>query len=355
MISIFNKMNFTTLIVAGLLSCNTVTTTINDSLSTNEVDQELNSSKGHPILFYNVENLFDTKDDPKTSDEEFTPNGYKKWTQDRYNDKLTKLAKVVVASSKKHPVLIGLAEIENKNVVEDLVKMNDLKSTNYKVVHEESPDNRGIDVALIYDADRFKYLAHKSYRVDFPWDATIKSRDILMVQGVLAGNDTVNVFVNHWPSRRKGKEASEPKRMQAAKKLNEAISEVKKNNPNAKILCMGDFNDHPSDNSLVNGLNAGDANSTSGLVNLMLPLEKSGLGSHNYRGEWGMLDQIIVSSSFLETTKGYSIKSKKAFILKEDWMLYYNDKGEASPSKTYGGPNYYGGYSDHLPVYVILK
>lgn len=355
MISIFNKMNLTTLFVAGLLSCNTATTTINDSIASKESEKELISAKGHPILFYNVENLFDTKDNPKTSDEEFTPDGFKKWSEDRYNDKLGKLAKVILASGKKAPVLIGLAEIENRKVVEDLVTTNEMKKTKYKVVHEESPDNRGIDVALVYDSERFLYIKHQSYRVDFPWDATIKSRDILMVQGVLAGNDTVNIFVNHWPSRRKGKEASEPKRMQAAKKLKEAIEAIKKSNPNAKILCMGDFNDHPSDNSLMKGLGAGEYNAPSELINLMLPLEKDGLGSHNYRGEWGMLDQIIVSSSFIKSKSGNIIKDKKAHILKEEWMLYYNDKGEASPSKTYGGPNYYGGYSDHLPVYVILK
>jgi predicted extracellular nuclease len=136
--------------------------------------------------------------------------------------------------------------------------------------------------------------------------------------------------------------------MQAAKALRNAIDAVIKTNPNAKILCMGDFNDHPSDNSLIKGLQADGANGN--LINLMKPLESKGLGSHNYKGEWGMLDQIVVSASFNKTKKGLGIKKGEAKIFKEDWMLY---KGE-SPSKTYGGPNYYGGYSDHLPVYVIL-
>jgi predicted extracellular nuclease len=140
--------------------------------------------------------------------------------------------------------------------------------------------------------------------------------------------------------------------MQAAKTLRKAIDSVLDVNPNAKILCMGDFNDHPTDNSLIKGLKAGrKAVKPMDMVNLMTPLAKAGLGSHNYKGEWGMLDQIIASYSFLKLKKGVRIKKEEAKIFKKDWMLY---KGE-SPSKTYGGPNYYGGYSDHLPVYVILK
>ena len=302
-------------------------------------------------VFYSImfENLFDVDNDPNKSDDDFTPEGYKKWTKPRYTDKLTALAKVIDASGDKDPVLIGLAEIENKQVIVDLTKEDVLSENNYQVVHDESPDNRGIDVGLIYDADRFQYISHQSHRVYFPWDASIKSRDILHVKGYFSKNDTVHIFVNHWPSRRGGQETSEPKRMQAAKALRSAIDEILKTQPDAKILCMGDFNDHPSDNSLMKGLKADGSNGN--LINLMTPLESAGLGSHNYKGKWGMLDQIIVSQSFNKTKKGLGIKKQEAKILKEDWMLY---KGE-SPSKTYGGPNYYGGYSDHLPVYVILK
>lgn len=343
----------TTLFLSTLLACTPIAELEDSTINHQNIDPvNLLSSSNRSILFYNVENLFDTENDPNKSDEEFTPEGSKKWTVQRYNDKLKALAKVIDATGKNDPVLIGLAEIENRKVIVDLTKESVLSENNYKVVHDESPDNRGIDVGLIYDADRFQYISHQSYRVDFPWDASIKSRDVLHVKGAFANFDTVHIFVNHWPSRRGGAEASEPKRMQAAKTLRKAIDSVLDVNPNAKILCMGDFNDHPTDNSLIKGLKAGrKAVKPMDMVNLMTPLAKAGLGSHNYKGEWGMLDQIIASYSFLKLKKGVRIKKEEAKIFKKDWMLY---KGE-SPSKTYGGPNYYGGYSDHLPVYVILK
>jgi len=306
------------------------------------------------VVFYNVENLFDTINDPTTNDDEFTPDSSNHWTQPRYQKKLTDLAKVLSSITPNGlPEVVGLCEVENRQVVEDLFRTEALKGGNFKVIHEESADKRGIDVAMAYNAKCMKELYHQSIRFSFENDPEAATRDILYAK-MLAKKDTLHFFVNHWPSRRGGQEASEPKRIKAASVVRSQIDSILVRDAKAKVIVMGDFNDHPNNNSMMETLNC-EPGSGSGLTNLMYDRHLKGEGSYNYKGEWGMLDQFIVSDALLTSTKGYTTSTDAAFVYRPDWLLYFEEGKEPSPSKTYGGPKYYGGYSDHLPICIELK
>jgi len=309
------------------------------------------------VMFYNVENLFDTVDQANVQDEEYTPISKKQWNSERYDKKLHQLADVIYAYNKEDvPELIGLCEVENRGVVEDLVTGTVLKHAHYKVVHEDSPDNRGIDVALIYDPERFAYVSHQMYRVPLS-GARPNTRDIMHVTGTVDG-ETLHVFINHWPSRSGGKERSEPNRMLVASKVREAVDKVQANDPNAKIIVMGDLNDHPIDKSVFESLRAKHNKKPSepgDLFNLMYDYHQEGLGTHNYQGNWGVLDHLIVSYPLLNAKQGLSVKADGANIHKQDFFLFTKKDGTKIPSRTYGGPNYYGGFSDHLPIVAELK
>lgn len=305
------------------------------------------------VAFYNVENLFDIVDDPNKKDEEFTPEGKKNWTKERYNEKLDKLAKVINALGK--PSILGVCEVENKTVLQDLIKTKAILDVHYDVVHFESPDVRGIDVGLLFDRDVFSLESSSFIRVEFPlWLEAdgYTSRDILHAKLKNKEQDFFHVFVNHWPSRRGGEAASEKRRLWVATHLRKAVNEVLNKTPGAKIIIMGDFNDEASNRSISNALGTIPfADSIAQLPDLLYNpfyvLEKAGGGSYNYRGDWNMLDQIIFSG--FDQTSDW--KMADYGILKEDWLLY---KGNA-PSRTYGGPNYYGGFSDHLPVFMDFR
>ncbi|MFC2104501.1 endonuclease/exonuclease/phosphatase family protein [Bacteroidota bacterium] len=306
------------------------------------------------IVFYNVENLFDTINDPSTKDDDYTPEGKKNWTNTRYSKKLNDIAKVISSVNKEAlPCLIGFAEIENRSVLEDLIKTDYLKDINYKIIHEESSDIRGIDVGLIYNPKDFTYLMHK--KIPIPLDTEYKVRDILYMKGVLNNEDTLHVFVNHWKSRSGGQEKTEPQRIQCAQTLKNTVDSILTKNIKANIVIIGDLNDEPTDKSIFETLRANNSNENLSLNNLMLSLSREGLGTHSYRGDWSMLDHIIVSKSLLKNNSGYIIENGKAHIFSADWITYENKEGHKSPNRTYGGSNYYGGYSDHYPVYVILK
>ena len=305
------------------------------------------------VAFYNVENLFDTINDPQIKDDEFTPEGEKHWTNERYHKKLNDIAKVVNSINKNQiPDIIGFAEVENKLVLEDLIKTEYLNSKKYEIIHEESPDVRGIDVALIYNPDKFKYVNHQ--KIPIPLDTEYKVRDILYVKGILLDTDTLHIFVNHWKSRSGGHEQTEPQRVQCALTLKNVIDSVKVINPDAHILIMGDFNDTPSNTSIYNTLKADNTKTEESLYNLMLPLSKEGVGTNSYRNKWYLLDQIIVSNNMIGDTSVIIVKDKKGYIFNPEWITFTNNQGNKSPNRTYGGPNYYGGYSDHYPVYTII-
>jgi len=317
-----------------------------------------NSSDRIIVAEYNVENLFDLKDDEGKADEEFTPEGENKWTKERYDKKLVDLAKVLGALDKSQtPDLIGLIEIENRAVVEDLIKTAPLSQKEYVIVHHESPDFRGIDVALVYNSLVFKELSHEAIKISMPDDKEFTTRDILYLKALVKNKDTLHVFVNHWSSRRGGEDDSEPKRVFAAQVLRNKVDSIQKYNANAKVLIMGDMNDEPTNKSILETLKAtgNKENVAKGeLYNLMFDKKQNGEGTYLFKGSWNMLDNVIISQSMLNSKKHLSCTYTSASIFKEDWILFTNNKGEKSPSRTYGGSNYYGGYSDHLPVSLEL-
>ena len=289
-------------------------------------------------VFYNVENLFDTIDNPNTRDNEFLPKSEKKWDTYRYNYKLNQLDKVFSEIVKKEnenrlPDIIGLCEVENKFVIDDLLKTETFKNHSYKIIHKQSPDGRGIDCALLVD-EKFEVLNSDFIKINNPKESRA-TREIVFGK-LKFKNQIINVFVNHWPSRWGGQEASNHKRVFVAKVLRKYID----NNTSESDfnLIMGDFNDYPTNESLADILVKDD------LVNLMSKSNVSGRGSYNYRGNWDWLDQIIVSQD------DFKLISFGAF--EEDFMMYTNKKGEVYPNRSFGGNNWYAGFSDHLPVFL---
>ncbi len=304
------------------------------------------------IAFYNVENLFDLEDDPNTFDEEFTPTGKKAWTKDRYETKLLNLGRVVSSMDEAMPDILGLCEIENRKVVEDLNKSPYFSGVNYQILHQESPDGRGIDVGLMYNADKIELEIAGVIESTLPAGDRPKTRLILHAKGEANGEE-LHLFVNHWPSRSGGQEETEPNRLTVAFNLRNYIDKVLEENPEALIVLMGDFNDHPNNKSIQDILRAGKGKDYR-LENLMWDKHKNGEGSYNYRGDWGALDQFMVSQNLLDG-EGVDVLPETVKFVKHDWMMYVNKEGQASPSRTYGGPNYYGGYSDHLPIHMTLS
>ncbi|MBP7273225.1 MAG: endonuclease/exonuclease/phosphatase family protein [Saprospiraceae bacterium] len=326
-----------------------ISCTSSRKLGTSQIPQNLR------IMFYNVENLMDTLDNPLTDDDEFTPNGKNKWVTERYYKKLDNLSDVVAALE--YPALIGLSEIENRAVLDDFIKTQKMSPQKYEIVQYESPDHRGIDVALLYRSEVFKILKSEPINVAIPSDARPadedgKTRDILHVQGIVGKNDTLHIFVNHWPSRRDGKEKSEPKRIFAAQQLRKQVDNLLAKNSNVNIIITGDFNDEPTDNSITTTLmakNWTEPFSTNALINLAYPLNDQGKGSYNYRGSWDCIDQMITSAALKNHKNNINVTAFNIFDA--EWLLFDDKKFGKTPNRTYGGPNYYGGYSDHLPIY----
>lgn len=305
------------------------------------------------IMFYNTENLFDTIDDPLKDDKEFLPSGKMNWNAEKYNTKLAHISQVIETAG--FPMLVGMCEVENKAVLNDLVKQPALAAKNYAFVHFDSPDERGIDVALIYQSTKFKVLASKAIPVIFDKEPEDKTRDILYVKGEVNG-EVVHVFVNHWPSRTEGAEKTAPRRHNAAKALRTVVDSIFATDKNAQIVIMGDLNDHPEDLSLTYWLKAKPSDSKkedNSLYNLADVFAKQGKGTHKYKGEWGTLDQIIVSKAFFDK-KGLYTTTDAAKVAEFDFLLGDDPKGGKWTMRTYAGDKYLGGYSDHLPVYLNL-
>ena len=301
------------------------------------------------VMFYNVENLFDTIDEPGREDEEFTPNGSRHWSNKRYYNKLNNLAKVITSlGGWDTPVLIGLCEVENEKVVHDLTTYSPLRNQQYRYIITESDDARGINVALLYQRDRFKYLYHNCIRIHFPYNPQKKTRDVLHVTGQIITGDTLDVFVCHFPSRRNGQWASEPDRIRTASVVRATIDSLIIGRPHANILIMGDFNDEPSDKSLAQVLVKDD------LHNLFLPVSQhSRTGSYKFGEQWNFLDQIIVSAHLLDKQRSFHVIPESARIFQAEFLLIEDrTHGGKRPKKTFHGYRYEGGYSDHLPVLV---
>jgi hypothetical protein len=313
------------------------------------------------IGFYNLENFYDTIDDPKTKDEEFLPNGSKKYTGAVYMDKVQKLATVVsqigTDLSPDGLSLIGDAEIENETVLKDLVSQPALKSRNYQIVHYDSPDERGVDVSLLYNPKYFQPISSEPLYVDLQNGDTTerKTRDVLFVYGKFDGED-LYIFVNHWPSRRGGEEVSAPKRAKAASVCRHKVDSILAINKNAKIVVMGDLNDDPVSPSVVKVLHAEivkDKVREGDMFNPWGEYYKKGIGTLAYNDSWNLFDQIIVSNGLLKKDQpGYFFYEAKIFS--KPWMIETNGKYKGYPKRTYDFDNYQGGYSDHFPTYIVL-
>ena len=303
------------------------------------------------VAFYNVENLFDTIDGAHTLDREFTPKGKKKWGPYRYNLKVQKLGKAIskIGEDKTTlpPILIGLAEVENKTVLEALINSNDLQYLPYKYIHFDSPDERGIDVALLYNTASFEPIESKAIPIIVYDSQKVRdyTRDILYVKGILNGELT-HIFVNHWPSKRTGIDETKAKRIQIAKLIHEKINCIEEEDP--KIIIMGDFNDNPNEESIKNHL------VTNKLINPMLALFNKGLGASKFYGQWMLFDQIILSDNFFASnSKGHQFI--EAYIFDDAFLTNTKGRFKGEPFRTYTGKYYQGGCSDHFPVYITLK
>jgi len=312
------------------------------------------------IVFYNVENLFDPEKDPKKNDDAFTPTGFYRWTYKRLYKKLNDIAKVFLAiNGWEPPDIIGLAEIENANVLKKLCYGTGLKAYRYRYIHYDSPDARGIDVALLYRKDRIQIIESYPIPVVFPFEPTSKNRDILYVKALIAGDDTLHLFVNHWTSRFGGHGATIPKRNYYAQVLRGRVDSLLFINNNAYIIIMGDFNDYPTDESMVKYLQAKNYKTEKGqgtLFNLMFPLVGKNQGTHKAQEFWGCLDHFIVSKSLLNNENRWQIENREAVIFEAPFLLTADEKyGGVKTFRTYMGPKYLGGYSDHLPIKITLR
>jgi predicted extracellular nuclease len=313
---------------------------------------EARGDHGLRLCFYNVENLFDISDDPSVDDDAFLPHGSYQWTFGKYRKKLNNIAKTIVAlGGWEPPALVGLAETENWQVLYDLCTKTALQKGDYGIVHDNSPDRRGIDVGLLYRREKLQPVFNRSLRVALPDDAR-HSRDILHAALLTRTNDTLHVFVNHWPSRYGGAHASAPHRIAAARVLREATDALLHRNADAQLVIMGDFNDTPDDPSMRRTLGAVPAGESvhPGLVNLMYGLEGGTIFHREVTGQWYFFDQIVVSTSLCNGT-GWDVSHGSAFVFEAAWLL---DESNAQPRRSFKGPAFTGGFSDHLPVYIDL-
>ncbi|MCD6063089.1 MAG: endonuclease [Flavipsychrobacter sp.] len=313
------------------------------------------------IAFYNVENLFDTINDPHTDDDAFTPKGQYKYTANIYRQKLHNTAYVLKqmaeTSQAGAPAIIGLAEIENAQVLSELVRNDQIKKYDYKNLSYESHDARGIDVAILYQPKLFKLIDSKPIHLTITNSGhTETTRDILFVTGLLDGKDTMHLLVSHWPSRREGKGETAPKRKQVAAANKRIIDSLMKKNPLSKVIVMGDLNDDPIDESVVNTLNANDGRERIKpytLFNPWLELYNNGKGTAAFQNRWNLFDQIILSRAFMQ--KGSSWKFSGAEIFNKEFLLTRSGKQQGFPYRSWRGYHWMNGYSDHLPVLLYLE
>ena len=305
------------------------------------------------VMFWNVENYFDTYDNPSTTDEEFTPTGDNRWGRARFEKKRDDIAKTILLAADQYgdlPALIGLAEVENAFVLQELLEETPLARTQYKYIHKDSPDSRGIDVALLYREELFTPVETKYIGFSFP------TRYVLYTKGVVNGLDTLHIMVNHWPSKRGNEESSGRKREYVSLKVSHVVDSILLRNPSANIVLMGDFNDTPASSPLKN----------LGQLTNLAKWADGAEGSYKYRESWSMIDQFLVSENLIREES--SIKEKNE-AFRPQWIYTHRNMEifapEAlfaedatymgvKPKRTYSGPRYLGGISDHLPVVFKL-
>jgi hypothetical protein len=323
-------------------------------------------NEGFTVAFYNVENLFDTIHEEGKVDEEFTPTSKKKWNTKKYFHKLHQLASVIDSiGGQGYPDIVGMEEVENKAVLEDLVKQESIKQANYQIIHYESPDFRGIDNALLYNPKTFHPIYQKPIPITMPDSIgsigghPITSRDILYVKGIVKGQDTLHILVNHWTSMYYGEKETISHRKYCARVAKHQIDSILSTNPHANILLGGDLNEDVFGPAVM-GVMEPDSNYTHPKPNHIYNLAYylftvKNQGTYNYRGVWGTLDHLMVSGSLLNPKNHLFTSPDNAHVFHSMMVMnkYNNRNGKGiRPNRTYGGNHYYGGFSDHLPVYL---
>lgn len=312
-----------------------------------------NCDKGNiKIMFYNVENLFDTVDDPATNDDEFTPQGDRHWTSKKLDQKIERTAKVIIAAGTwDSPAIIGLCEVENLFVLEKLANHPLLKKAGYRIIHKDSPDHRGIDVAMLYRKDLFSPYDYTTIPILTEDGDAIATREILHVAGSFPYGIKYHLFINHWASRYGGLMETESTRKLAAERLKQAIANIQFSSPDANIICMGDFNDQPTDESICKILGASVSSLTdksNSLINLSGNWNSEQTGTIKHQQEWTVFDQFIISKNIRSLTK--------ASIFNEKFLLEPDTKFTGyKPFRTYVGFRYNGGFSDHLPIILEIQ
>ena len=325
--------------------------------------QEKKAYKVNTVAFYNLENLFDTENDPLTYDDDRTPDGKDHWTEEIYQDKLKNMAKVMAEIgaevSGSAPTIIGVCETENRKVLEDLVNQETLVEQDYGIIQFDSPDRRGIDVALLYKKKLFTPTHYKAKELliydDNDKSKRVFTRDQLVVSGMLDG-EKIHLIVNHWPSRSGGEKRSRSKKIKAAKLNRQIIDSIFSDDPYAKIITMGDFNDDPTNPSVKDHLNAKRKANNLAIKELYNPMEdlaKQGYGSLAYRDSWNLFDQIIISTEL--TKKDFSsYRFYQAGIYNKTYLVNAHGRYKGYPYRSFASGSYTGGYSDHFPVYIYL-
>lgn len=319
--------------------------------------------KPYKVVFYNLENLFDIFDDPETHDEEFTPEGAKQWNEFKYQKKLTNMERVlfdIASIDKDYPIVIGVSEIENRMVLEDLISQPKLKGANYRICHFDSPDARGVDVAFLYRADVFKLEGSDNIKLEVEELPDFRTRDFVVMWGTIE-DEPFYFLVSHWPSRLGGKEASQFKRDACASQIRAIKDSLLNENPATKVVVMGDFNDDATDASLVKVLGAkgkikdlqkGD------FFNPYFKMLRAGLGTLAYQDAWNLFDNICVTENLVNAEDGKLrlIKGKKFYgnIFTRPYMLQQEGQYKGYPLRTFVTNNFQNGFSDHFPVYIYI-
>jgi len=307
--------------------------------------------KAATIGFYNLENLFDTVDDPAVDDAEYLPNGKNQWTDERYQQKLANMAQVIAGMS---PDVLGVCELENRKVLEDLIRQPIPAAKRYQIVHFDMQDLRGVDVALLYRPAVFKPFAFIQIPVIDPDEPEFKTRNILWVKGLINSHDTLHIAINHWPSRRGGG-GKETKRLLAAEALRKTFDSVLTINPKANIIALGDFNDDPNNRSIKKILTPPSAKNPAQLYNAAEPTFKKGYGTLAFNGMWNLFDQMILSPALIDNT-GTEYEPNSFTIFAPLQMRESTGKDKGAPKRTFRGDVYEPtGYSDHFPVFLIVR
>lgn len=326
-------------------------------------------------MWYNAENVFDPADNPSTNDEEFSPSGNRRWTYKRYRHKLQQIAKVITAAGEwDTPALVGLCEVENDSVMTHLLRQTPLRQQHYRYCMTQGSDPRGIQIALLYQRDKFAYQGHTSYPVHFTQKQEKPTRDILHVWGRVNEKEILDVFLCHFPSRSGGEKETEIYRIEAARLLRHLCDSVHSQRESPYLLLMGDFNDTPANKSIREILHAlpfqTDAPAPYApaplpgtpsappllLYNLFAdPARFPFPGSHKYQGEWAQLDQIIVSSQLINKTGRIQLLPESVRLFTPSFLLIRDKTGRGlRPHRSFYGFQYEKGYSDHLPLLIDL-